>query len=418
MTAGQDGDEASLLPTPQAFDSVDFVRTPEQLAQVRSRTGRAARGNGNLRETVVNEMPVFPTPMSRDHKPASPADTERHSPPLSAIDALLPTPVAQDGNGHMQAMDADIGNNGRSVSLGDIVARLPDETDDTIPLLPTPNVAAREVRNSPGEMARTSPALGAIVADLAELGDNSQFHGKPDLLPTPQSRDHTGGKTDAVDRGRGYSPNMNDLAAAGVLDQTLGDDVGEVDQQENAMFPTPNAADGHRGGSDPQKLRDGNHMVKLIDAVLDKDLGDDVDDILPTPKTHQRGDCPSERERNNPDLAATTHHFPAGRWGKYGPAVQRWEKITRPAPAPTEPNKNGNPRLTAAFSEWMMGWPAGWVTDPDIGLPRTGQLRIVGNGVCPQQAYVAITSLLAMTLPPEEDEVPVESVNLDQPTLF
>ncbi len=44
-------------------------------------------------------------------------------------------------------------------------------------------------------------------------------------------------------------------------------------------------------------------------------------------------------------------------WGAYAPAVRRWERLTRPAPAPTEPNRNGRPRLSAAFAEWMMGSP-------------------------------------------------------------
>lgn len=127
---------------------------------------------------------------------------------------------------------------------------------------------------------------------------------------------------------------------------------------------------------------------------------------LPTPQSHQRGDCRAEWERNSPDLQAVSVHFPPGgegsppvavegtQWGKYEPAIRRWESLTRPAPGPTEPNKNGNPRLAAPFSEWMMGWPEGWVTDPDIGLPRTAQLKIIGNGVVPQQAYTAIMGLL------------------------
>lgn len=44
-----------------------------------------------------------------------------------------------------------------------------------------------------------------------------------------------------------------------------------------------------------------------------------------------------------------------------------------------------------------MGWPAGWVTDPAIGISRNDQLRIVGNGVCPQQAIAALRYLLAVT---------------------
>ncbi len=81
-------------------------------------------------------------------------------------------------------------------------------------------------------------------------------------------------------------------------------------------------------------------------------------------------------------------------WGKYEPAIRRWEQLTRPAPAPTELNKNGNSRLSAAFSQWLMGWPSNWVTDVEIGIPRTQQLRIIGNGVVPQQAEAAIRYLI------------------------
>jgi len=83
-------------------------------------------------------------------------------------------------------------------------------------------------------------------------------------------------------------------------------------------------------------------------------------------------------------------------WGKYEPAIRRWESVTRSAPAPTEPNRNGNPRLLAAFSEWLMGWPAGWVTDPAIGISRNDQLRIVGNGVVSLQAAAALRYLLSV----------------------
>lgn len=86
-------------------------------------------------------------------------------------------------------------------------------------------------------------------------------------------------------------------------------------------------------------------------------------------------------------------------WGPYAAAVRRWERLTRPAPAPapTEPNTKGKPRLNAAFAEWMMGLPAGHVTDPAIGISRGSQLKAIGNGVCPQQAYAALCALLTMS---------------------
>ncbi|MGW6098754.1 DNA cytosine methyltransferase [Streptomyces sp. NPDC055157] len=80
----------------------------------------------------------------------------------------------------------------------------------------------------------------------------------------------------------------------------------------------------------------------------------------------------------------------------YAPAVRRWEHVTgRPAPCPTEPGTRGNRRLSPAFAEWLMGLPTGWVTAvPDI--PRKEQLRIIGNGVVPQQAHHAYGQLLGV----------------------
>ena len=80
-------------------------------------------------------------------------------------------------------------------------------------------------------------------------------------------------------------------------------------------------------------------------------------------------------------------------WGTYGPAVRRWERLTRTAPAPTELNSNNKPRLNAAFAEWMMGLSSGHVTEVP-GISRAHQLKAIGNGVCPQQAVAAYSSLL------------------------
>jgi DNA (cytosine-5)-methyltransferase 1 len=41
----------------------------------------------------------------------------------------------------------------------------------------------------------------------------------------------------------------------------------------------------------------------------------------------------------------------------------------------------------------MMGLPCGWVTDVP-GIPRSGQLKLLGNGVVPQQAALALEALL------------------------
>jgi len=82
-------------------------------------------------------------------------------------------------------------------------------------------------------------------------------------------------------------------------------------------------------------------------------------------------------------------------WGKFEPAIRRWEALTRPAPAPTKPDgKDGAHRLSAEFTEWMMGLPQGWVTGAEIGLKRNDALKACGNGVVPQQAEMALRILL------------------------
>ncbi len=75
------------------------------------------------------------------------------------------------------------------------------------------------------------------------------------------------------------------------------------------------------------------------------------------------------------------------RFGPYAAAVARWERILgQPAPDPTDDG-----RLSAAFVEWMMGFPAGWVCD--VQPSRNKALRMLGNAVVPQCAAEAFVQL-------------------------
>lgn len=77
-------------------------------------------------------------------------------------------------------------------------------------------------------------------------------------------------------------------------------------------------------------------------------------------------------------------------WGRFGPAVARWEHATgRRAPRATDARN----RLSPAFVEWLMGLNAGHVTAVP-GLTRNEQLKALGNGVVPQQAAAALRLLL------------------------
>lgn len=81
-------------------------------------------------------------------------------------------------------------------------------------------------------------------------------------------------------------------------------------------------------------------------------------------------------------------------WAGYTPAIRRWERLLgRPAPYPTQLGQHGRPVLAPAFVEHLMGLPPGWITD--LALPRTAQLRALGNGVVPAQAAYAVSLLLA-----------------------
>lgn len=80
-------------------------------------------------------------------------------------------------------------------------------------------------------------------------------------------------------------------------------------------------------------------------------------------------------------------------WVDYEPAIRRWEqRLGRLTPHPTQPGRHGGPVLAPRFVEHLMGLPAGWISE--LPLPRTAQLRALGNGVVPQQATYAIGQLL------------------------
>lgn len=68
---------------------------------------------------------------------------------------------------------------------------------------------------------------------------------------------------------------------------------------------------------------------------------------------------------------------------------KRWsgfEITKREIPSTLDQNK-----LNPKYVEYMMGLPNGWVTD--CNLSNTQQLKMLGNGVVPQQAYLALELL-------------------------
>lgn len=119
--------------------------------------------------------------------------------------------------------------------------------------------------------------------------------------------------------------------------------------------------------------------------------------MLPTPTAsdHKRTGSAGDQRRKSPPLPAYSVHFPhvlpdQKEYGEFTLTVRQWESLTRPAPAPVEDTPRGW-RTNIDFVEWCMGLPSGHVTTTDV--PRTGKVKMLGNGVVPQQAAFAITQL-------------------------
>src|SRR5690606_29774637 len=120
--------------------------------------------------------------------------------------------------------------------------------------------------------------------------------------------------------------------------------------------------------------------------------------LLPTPKASDgTNGGPNMRDSSGnwmlPALATKPEI-----WGEYAPAIARHEQVFgRPAPHPTVTGARGSQVLSPYLVEWMMGLPEGHVTGVG-GLSRTAQLKLLGNGVIPRQAKMAIRLLLPHVL--------------------
>ncbi|MFJ6837619.1 DNA cytosine methyltransferase [Streptomyces sp. NPDC091209] len=248
--------------------------------------------------------------------------------------------------------------------------------------------AAEDPHLTAGTQRRT-PAPGQAQSGRAraDAGGRSGLLAAPDghlrLLPTPAAADGTGGPGTSPKRQGG----MNLRTAV-------------------TLLPTPAARDWKSGASN-------------LLGTNSRPLNEVVVNLLPTPKA-------SDGPHGGPNQRDTAgnYYLPGqavrldGRWvatndTDYGPAIHRWEAVLgRPAPEPTEAGTKGNRRLSPAFVEWMMGADPGWVTGTDLGLSRSDQLKILGNGVVIHQAALAYRTLLA-TLASEAAESAPAQLTLD-----
>lgn len=120
--------------------------------------------------------------------------------------------------------------------------------------------------------------------------------------------------------------------------------------------------------------------------------------LLPTP---QATNASRSSAGYGPNLHEIATSADLTEFGPYAEAIARWETITgREAPPPSTASRRpgGKPQLSARFVEWLMGLPDGHVTGADLALPREQQLRLLGNGVVPQQSALAVRTLTETAL--------------------
>jgi len=233
-------------------------------------------------------------------------------------------------------------------------------------------------------------ALGAVLADLAEMGFDAEW-GSVRAADAGAPHGRLRVFVVAADAGSGQLPR----AAIGVDGLPVaGERGGDPDL---TLLPTPTASDGPNGGPG---MRNGRGVADALPGVVSllptpraargASATETTEALLPTPTARDWKDgTPCENVPTNALLGRTV-------WGDFGPytaAITRWSAVLgRQAPPPTEPGTNGRPRLSPRFVEFMMGLPDGWVCDVP-GITRTAQLKMLGNGVVWQQALLALSLL-------------------------
>jgi len=267
-------------------------------------------------------------------------------------------------------------------------------------------------------------ALGAVLADLAEIGFDAEWvsvrasdAGAPHrrervfIVAAPHATDDRrewtgdarGWGTGPADSGNGPvaplpTPAVNDMGAGKTVEDwdawtdAMRDKHGNGNGhgkslaiEAQRLLPTPRATDGDKGG--PNQVN-GRGVRDSLPGVVP---------LLPTIRATRGGSSTEISYALGGTYSDDTRPqgvvSPGADFGPYAAAIRRWEQVLgRSAPPPTEPNRDGRPRLSPRFVEFMMGLPEGWVTD--TGIPRNAQLKALGNGVMPQQLALALTILL------------------------
>ena len=140
--------------------------------------------------------------------------------------------------------------------------------------------------------------------------------------------------------------------------------------------------------------------LEWAQGITPRELSDaEALDLLPTPTATQPGGTAEQHlarkrggkmNRTDPSVTDLRMALQSTDWAVYAKAIERHERYVaqRPAPAPL----NDKRKLSAHFTEWMMGLEDGHVTGVP-GLSRSQMIARLGNGVFPLQAATAYALL-------------------------
>ena len=160
-------------------------------------------------------------------------------------------------------------------------------------------------------------------------------------------------------------------------------DIGACHQRARWFCVASDSNSDREGGGQTGTVREQGNNERQINKVRpDRSSSLPASDSDSSRLQQQCGSITMEERHRTPERDSCEID-----WGKYTGAIRRWsETIGRPPPPPAKDLK-----LSSSFVEWMMGLPEGWVCD--LGLPRTVELKMLGNGVVPQQALLALELL-------------------------
>jgi len=286
---------------------------------------------------------------------------------------------------------------GNGLKVSDVIAndyeRLKSELPEHDVLLRTPSVTDSTGGAISEKQARERGRMVKVADQVAELAFENNLKVSASiansLLPTPSVahlRNHDEPVEDYLER--------RAKAESGEYRGMPGVSLGVAVRME--MLPTPVASEGTKAPAQQDAETKGKNGQVWLSNVAKTISNDNAEvTLLPTVQVDDSKNTGHNQERRTTLASEVWLAENTLNWGKFEPAIRRWEAITRKSPAPTKPDgKDGAHRLSAEFTEWMMGLPEGWVTAPDLGLKRNDQLKACGNGVVPQQAELALRMLL------------------------